>query len=230
LGAGLGVALGFWLLYGAGRELFRRAITPTRIFKLPARVWGMSLAHAGIGLFVLGAVVETSTRYEQTIALEAGQSATLAGWTLTLDGVQGVEGPNWYADRGVLTASKGSAKARLAPEKRYYPAAQMPTTETAIHKTVWGDLYAALGDARTHNGVTRWTFRVYFNPLVDFIFFGVLLMGLGGLLAAFGPKAKPLAAASQTAGDVTASDTSETKDDAPATEAETGAPADGSTA
>jgi len=188
LGAGLGVALGLWLLYGSGRELFRRAVTPSRIFKLPARVWGMSLAHAGIGLFVIGAVVETSTRYEQTIALSAGQSANLAGWELTLDKVITAEGPNWYSDRGVLVATKGGQRAELQPENRYYPAARMPTTETAIHKTASGDLYAALGDRRTVDGVTRWTFRVYFNPLIDFIFFGTFLMALGGAMATFGKK------------------------------------------
>ena len=190
LGAALGVALGVWLLYGAGSELLRRAITPSRIFKLPARVWGMSLAHAGIGLFVIGAVVETSARYEQTLALTAGQSANLAGWEITLEGVETSEGPNWYSDRGILIASKGASKAILRPETRYYPAAQMPTTETAIHKTAFGDLYAALGDRRSVDGVTRWTFRVYFNPLIDLIFLGTLLMALGGCFAIFGKKVR----------------------------------------
>ena len=190
LGAALGVALGVWLFYGAGYELLRRAITPSRVFKLPARVWGMSLAHAGIGLFVIGAVVETSSRYEQTLALTAGQSANLAGWEITLEGVETSEGPNWYSDRGILIASKGATKAILRPETRYYPAAQMPTTETAIHKTAFGDLYAALGDRRSVDGVTRWTFRVYFNPLIDLIFLGTFLMALGGCFAIFGKKVK----------------------------------------
>ncbi len=186
LGAGLGVALGLWLLYGAGYELWRRAMTLNRLFKLPARVWGMSLAHAGIGLFVIGAVVETSSRYEQTLALTAGQSASLAGWEISLEGVETSEGPNWYADRGILVVSKGASKAILRPETRYYPAAQMPTTETAIHKTAFGDLYAALGDRRSVDGVIRWTFRVYFNPLIDLIFLGTILMALGGGFAIFG--------------------------------------------
>ena len=197
LGAALGVALGVWLLYGAGYELVRRAITPSRIFKLPARVWGMSLAHAGIGLFVIGAVVETSSRYEQTLALTAGQSANLAGWEITLEGVETSEGPNWYSDRGILIASKGATKAILRPETRYYPAAQMPTTETAIHKTAFGDLYAALGDRRSVDGVTRWTFRVYFNPLIDLIFLGIILMALGGCFAIFGKKVKIVEEASE---------------------------------
>ncbi len=188
LGAGVGVALGLWLVYGAGRELVRRAVTLPRIFALPARVWGMSLAHLGIGLFVIGAVVQTSGRYEQTVALQAGQSVEVAGWAVTLEDVRSAEGPNWYADRATLTARKGSASARLLPEKRYYPAARMPTTETAIHKTGFGDLYTALGDRREVDGKTIWTFRIYYNPLIDLIFFGVFLMALGGVFAAAGGR------------------------------------------
>lgn len=191
LGAGVGLGLGLWLIYGAGRELLRRAIVLPRVFTLPARVWGMSLAHLGIGLFVIGAVVQTSGRYEQTVALEAGQSVVVAGWSVTLDAVRSAEGPNWYADRATLIARKGSSSARLQPEKRYYPAARMPTTETAIHKTGFGDLYTALGDRRNLDGKTIWTFRVYYNPLIDLIFFGVFLMALGGVFAAFGGRKAP---------------------------------------
>ena len=190
LGAGLGVALGLWLVFGAGRELLRRAVTLKRIFSMPLRVWGMSLAHLGIGLFVIGAVVETSGRYEQTVALAAGEQAAIAGWAVTLEEVRSAEGPNWYADRATLLARKGSASATLKPEKRYYPAARMPTSETAIHKTGAGDLYAALGDRREVEGRTVWTFRIYYNPLIDLIFFGVFLMALGGALAAFGGRGK----------------------------------------
>jgi len=183
LGAALGVALGLWLIGGAFWELKRRAITFPRIFRLPPRVWGMTLAHAGIGLFIIGAVVETTTRYESTVALTEGSSGKVAGWTLTLDNVGSIEGPNWYADKAVLTAVKGSARAVLEPMKRYYPAARMPTTETAIYKTGTGDLYAALGERRIIDGQSKWVFRVYFNPLIDFVYFGVVLIGIGGLLS-----------------------------------------------
>ena len=180
IGAALGLALGAWLVIGALWELKRRAITPGRIFRLPPRVWGMTLAHMGLGLFVIGAVVETTGRYETTVALAEGGSDTVAGWTLTLDQVRAIEGPNWYADRAQLTATRGGAKAIMTPMKRYYPAAQMPTTETAIHKTGTGDLYAALGEQRMVDGAPRWVFRVYYNPMIDLLYFGVILMALGG--------------------------------------------------
>jgi len=180
LGAAFGLALGVWLVFGALYELSRRAVTVKRVFKMPPRVWGMTLAHVGLGLFVIGAVVETTGRYETTVALAEGGTGNAAGWTLTLDEVRAIEGPNWYADRAVLTAVKGGTKAVLAPMKRYYPAAQMPTTETAIHKTGTGDLYMALGEQRIVDGEPRWVFRVYFNPLIDLVYFGVILMAIGG--------------------------------------------------
>ena len=198
IGALIGVGLGLWLIYGAVAELLRRSVVLARVFRLPSRVWGMSLAHAGIGLFVIGAVVETSAPFERTVALEIGQSTTLAGWTLELDSVDSGEGPNWYADYGTLIATRNGKRATLQPETRYYPAASMPTTETAIHKTGLGDLYAALGDRRTVDGTTRWTFRVYYNPLIDLIFFGVLLMGLGGAMAAFGGRPRETASEEQS--------------------------------
>ena len=183
IGAALGLALGAWLVFGSVWELKRRAITPGRIFRLPPRVWGMTLAHLGLGLFVIGAVVETTGRYETTVALAEGGSAKVIGWTLTLDEVRAIEGPNWYADRAVLTAARSGSRAVMTPMKRYYPAAQMPTTETAIHKTGTGDLYAALGEQRMVDGEPRWVFRVYYNPMIDLLYFGVILMALGGVFS-----------------------------------------------
>jgi len=183
LGAAFGLALGVWLIGGALWELRRRAVTLKRVFRVSPRVWGMTLAHMGIGLFIIGAVIETTERFETTVALVEGGSGEAAGWTLTLDDVRSIEGPNWYADKAVLTAVKGGVTTVLQPMKRYYPAARMPTTETAIFKTGTGDLYAALGEQRIVDGQARWVFRVYFNPLIDFVYFGVLLIGLGGFLS-----------------------------------------------
>ena len=190
VGAAFGVALGVWLAGGAVLEIFRRAVSPGRIFRLPARVWGMTLAHAGLGFFIIGAVVETSTRYETTLALAEGGSGSVAGWDLTLEEVRAIEGPNWYADRAIITARRGTTETRLQPMKRFYPAAMMPTTETAIHKTGMGDLYIALGEKREVSDGARWVFRVYYNPLIDVLYFGVVLLGIGALLCML-PGRKP---------------------------------------
>ncbi|WP_084396928.1 heme lyase CcmF/NrfE family subunit [Henriciella aquimarina] len=190
--AGVGLAIAVWLIFGAAQEIWRRAKTVERLPKMPMRVWGMTLAHAGLGLFVAGAVLETTARTQTTLALQEGQSQEVAGWTMTLDDVSSIEGPNWYADRATLTATRGGTKATLKPQKRYYPAARMPTTETAIHKTGTADLYVALGDGRrSREGETRWTFEVFLNPFIDFIYLGVALIALGAGLSMVGKRKRP---------------------------------------
>ncbi len=186
LGAAFGLALGVWLVASAIAELARRAVTVRRVFRLPARVWGMTLAHLGLGLFVIGAVVQTTGRYETTLDLALGDTAKAAGWEVTLEDMRSIEGPNWYAERAELQVRRGGAQAVLQPEKRFYPASRMPTTETAIYKTGTGDFYTALGDRRVIDGQVRWTFRVYYNPLIDLIFAGVIIIGLGGLVTVAG--------------------------------------------
>lgn len=181
--AGLGLGLGFWLVLGSVYEMLRRAKTWPRLLRMPSRVWGMTLAHVGLGIFVIGAVIETSARFERTLDMAVGQSTELAGWELTLADVQSVEGPNWYADRASMVLERGSFSTILEPEKRYYPASRMPTTETAIHSTGTSDIYLALGDRRVIDGEVRWTFRAYFNPLIDLVFLGVVIMALGGLVS-----------------------------------------------
>ncbi len=189
--AGVGLAIGVWLIFGAGQEIWRRAKTFKRLPRMPIRVWGMTIAHAGLGLFMIGAVLQTSGRTQTTLALQEGQSGTVAGWTMTLDDVRSIEGPNWYAERATLTATRPGARTVMEPQKRYYPAARMPTTETAIHKTGTSDLYVAFGDGRRTEAGTRWTFEVFVNPLIDLVYLGVILIALGAGLSFVGKRSVP---------------------------------------
>ena len=100
-----------------------------------------------------------------------------------LDDVEAIEGPNWYADRASLTVSRAGETVLLQPQKRIYPAARMPTTETAIHSFGTSDLYLALGDRRTGEGAARWTFEIFINPMISLVYWGVCLIGLGGVLS-----------------------------------------------
>ena len=182
-----GLSLGFWLIFGAIVELLRRAVYPSKLLRLPLRVWGMTIAHAGIGVFTLGAVIESSWRVEETITMDIGEQRSFAGWTLTLDSVRSVEGPNWYAQEAQVTARRSSAQSRvLKPQRRFYPAAQMPTTETAILKRPFGDIYVALGDYRETNAGGYFVFRTYFNPFIGLVYLGVSLIALGGLFSLIG--------------------------------------------
>jgi cytochrome c-type biogenesis protein CcmF len=93
-------------------------------------------------------------------------------------------GPNFNAARGDVSLSRnGKQIDTMHPEKRIYIAqSQMPMTEASIRTGIRGDVYVSLGEAVDDKG--SWTVRVYYKPLVTWIWGGCALMGLGGFLAA----------------------------------------------
>ena len=183
-----GVMVGAWVVVGTGLDLARRAGAGGigRLFRLPLNVWGMAIAHVGIGLFAIGAVTEAAARETRTFPLSAGQSVQFEGWTFRFDGTRQVAGPNYEATRGdiFVTHEDGSTET-IHPEKRFYQVAETATTEVAIRKTMGGDMYVNLGDTiREQPGV--WRIQITHHPLIDLVFGGPLLIALGGFFALAG--------------------------------------------
>lgn len=182
-----GVALGVWMIGGVATDLVRRAGGGglRQLARLTMPVWGMAIAHAGLGVFVIGAVSEAAVRTEQTFALAPGETATLRGRSFTFEGVTAEEGPNYYAQRAKITSAKGGDSIVLFPEKRFYPVGGQATTEVGIRKTLTGDIYVALGESlRGKPGA--WTLRVAYHPLIDWVFGGAALIALGAFCSLAG--------------------------------------------
>jgi cytochrome c-type biogenesis protein CcmF len=187
-----GLALGAWLIAGAVAEILERsrafrtsaAETWRRLTGLPRGAWGMTLAHLGLGVFVLGACFETGWRAEAAETLPLGGSLDVGGYHLTLDNVNPVEGPNYDADRGVITATKsGRPVCRAEPERRLYLANGQTTSEVAICNRGASHLYIVLGERRDAGGKAVWLVRAYWNPWAVLIFAGPVIMALGGLIS-----------------------------------------------
>ncbi len=186
----LGITAAAWLAVGtltefAGRiALFRAtpAASLARIVHLPRSAWGMTLAHFGLAVAVAGITASSTWRTESIQTLSRGEAVDVAGYTFTFLGAHAVQGPNYTATRGVFTVAKdGAAIATLRPETRRYPVEGQDTTEAAIRSTFLGDLYAVIGDP-TEDGEAFVT-RLYFNPLVPWIWAGVLIVVVGGLVS-----------------------------------------------
>jgi cytochrome c-type biogenesis protein CcmF len=180
----IGVFVGVWVIGGVVIDLARRIGQGglKRAGALSLGVWGMSLAHIGLGLFVIGAVTETAARVERTYVLAPGQSVELRGWSFTFNGVQEVEGPNFYASEGLILVTHDGRTGEMRPQKRIYPVAGTPTTEVALRKTLGGDVYVAMGDpVREQPGA--WRIRISHHPMIDWIFGGAILIALGGFMA-----------------------------------------------
>jgi cytochrome c-type biogenesis protein CcmF len=141
-----------------------------------------SLAHAGMGLTVLGIVATSAWQSERVVTMRAGDSTQIAGYALTFRGVAPARGPNYQEQVGLFAVTRGgSAVTELAPAKRLYDAPPQPTTEAAIHVALTGDLYVVLGDEVKDGG--GYVVRLYFNPLVRLIWIGAVVMALGGALS-----------------------------------------------
>jgi cytochrome c-type biogenesis protein CcmF len=132
-------------------------------------------------VFIIGVTAVNGFEVEQDLRMEPGQSATIAGMRVRFDGVREVRGPNYIAARGTLVLSRDDRHlATLHPERRTYLVTRMPMTETAIDRGFTRDLYVSLGEPL---GGAAWSVRVYYKPLVNWIWAGCVLMALGGLLA-----------------------------------------------
>ena len=175
--AGIGFLLAFWVIASGCLQIIRQAKAgkPTRSFI------GMQVAHLGIAVFVIGVTMVGAYQEEKDVRMSAGETVTVGGYQIQLQGVNLVPGPNYQAMRGTFLLSKnGGSQTSLYPEKRNYFSSTMPMTEAAIDVGLTRDIYVSLGEELPDKS---WAVRVYYKPFVDWIWGGCLLMALGGVLA-----------------------------------------------
>ena len=118
---------------------------------------------------------------EKIVSARPGQSFELAGYTLALDAVNQVSGPDYSATRADMRLLRdGSEIAAMHPEKRFYPVENGTATGVAIRTNLLADVYAVIGDP---DGMGGYVLRLYYNPLVPWIWLGAAAMALGGLVS-----------------------------------------------
>ncbi len=203
--AALAMGLAAWLIVGALVEwaervkLFRAdaGTVWSRALNLPRASWGMTIAHAGMGLIVMGIAGVTAWQTEVIRLARAGDAFDVAGYNFVFKGVERTEGPNFHAVRATFEVYRGERlHAVMTPERRYFPVAGSATTETSIRTNLLADLYATIGDpeipAPPGNAPaflmptqpdTAWTVRIYHNPLVPWIWLGACTMVIGGIVS-----------------------------------------------
>jgi len=186
----LGIALATWIAGGAMVEfcdrirLFQSPLRESfsRLSRSPRSSFGMTVAHLGVAVAIAGMTASSVWNTERIQLMNPGETVAVAGYTFTFEGARRVNGPNYEAVRGRFNVQKdGQPFAVLEPERRLYTVRGQPTTEAAIKTTFLGDLYAVIGEADGTGGT--YVTRLYFNPLVAWIWAGTLMMAAGGAIS-----------------------------------------------
>jgi len=189
--AAIGMVLSFWVVFSA-IGLLRDQARGRGLLRVGASTWGMTLGHLGLAVFAVGISLTSLYSTEKDLRMDPGQSYELAGYSFLFKGVQGLDGVNYHADRGLVEVSRdGAPVARMEPEKRVYRVQTMPMTEAAIDAGLTRDLFVALGEPLGDAGA--WSVRVYHKPYVRWIWLGALIMAIGGIVSATDRRYRVLA-------------------------------------
>jgi cytochrome c-type biogenesis protein CcmF len=142
----------------------------------------MTFAHVGLAFWTLGVTYAGLFSVEKDVRLGPGQAAQIGAYRFLFEGTQVSTGPNYRADIGTMQVQRdGRRVATLRPEKRLYPSQNSVMTEAAVDHNPLRDLYVALGEPI---GERDWALRLYYKPMMRLVWFGGLLMFIGGGLAA----------------------------------------------
>ena len=187
--APLMIGLAVFVILGALTDLAERvqlfrspfSISLRRARGLPRSTYGTALAHLGLGVALIGIVCETTWNSENIANMAVGDSARVGAYTATLEGITQQQGPNFREQIAKFNITRdGRQIGVMAPSKRGFATRGTSTTEAALMTRGASQLYISLGDAHTDGSIAV---RMYYKPLVLLIWFGPVLMALGGALS-----------------------------------------------
>lgn len=186
ISAVVSLAVAFWIMASSAHGIYHRVRNKrtklASVLHTPASFWGMITAHLGLGVFTLGVAMTSIYSEEEAVRMAPGDTYTVAGYQFLFNGVQEIEGPNYRSAAGLFSIDRqGKKVGDLIAEKRIYNVRQDVMTEAGIDASFTRDLFVALGEPLDAGA---WSVRLQVKPFIRWIWYGCLLMGLGGLLAA----------------------------------------------
>ncbi|HCW61772.1 MAG TPA: heme lyase NrfEFG subunit NrfE, partial [Sphingobium sp.] len=173
---GLTVAIGVGIASLA--PLWKRKLLRTPLF-----TWGMVIAHLGCAVSLAGMACDSAFTVEKLVAARPGEAIRTAGWTLRFVKIMPLAGDNWTALQADMAVDRGGRAVMMRPQSRFFTSPPTTTSEAALLTRWDGQLYVVLGE-EVEGG--RWQLRIWWKPFVTLIWFGGVLIALGGALALVG--------------------------------------------
>ena len=168
------LALAYWVLFSLLQSLWERRKRSKNL-----KYWVMFLAHFGFSLTVIGVVVTSYYGVEMDVRMQQGETQMLNGFKLRYLDERQFRGPNYKAYEVGFEVSQGTNQKMIYPQKRIYDVGQMVMTDSAIWANLFRDIYVSLGEPLSKNS---WSVRLYYKPMVRFIWLGGLFMFFGGAI------------------------------------------------
>ena len=175
----VGVSLAFWtILTGISPLIKNRFSINKSLIYMP-----MILGHIGLGLMILGITVTSSygITFDDSMSIE--QSSNVGDYEFKLTEIGRRNGPNYLAQYASIEISKdGEYIETVYPEKRVYDSSSMGMTEAGIEANLFRDLFIAVGE---DIGGGSWSMHLQYKPLLRLIWYGPIVMMLGGFIRVF---------------------------------------------
>ena len=169
----VGIILSFWIIFNNLLMLIKK----NRKYSI-----SMIIAHLGVGLLILGITGSSVWQKEEITKMKINEKIKIEKYNIIFNGINEIRGPNYVALQGIFFVydDKKNIVTKLKPENRFYPIENNFTTEASIHTNLFRDLYIVLGEGNLNDG---WVVRIYYNPLVVWIWVGALVIFLGGIIS-----------------------------------------------
>jgi cytochrome c-type biogenesis protein CcmF len=158
------------------------------LFHRNTRRYGGYIVHFGVAVVIIG-ILGTPFNQDKEKEMGFGDKMTIGPYTLVCQSYTQDDNPNYSNEWAIINVFKGGEQiTTMYPERRFYKASQQPQTLPRIRSTIKEDLYL------TYEGLNETTGRpiikAHLNPLVMWIWVGVLIM-IGGTLLGLIPNAAP---------------------------------------
>jgi cytochrome c-type biogenesis protein CcmF len=167
----VGIVLSFWIISNNLIMLIKK----NKKYSI-----SMIIAHLGVGLLILGITGSSVWQEEKITRMKIDEKTKIEKYTIVFNKIEEIRRSNYIALQGnfLVFDKKRKIITKLKPENRFYPIENNFTTEASIHTNLFRDLYIVLGEGNSNDG---WVVRIYYNPLVIWIWIGALVIFWGGI-------------------------------------------------
>jgi cytochrome c-type biogenesis protein CcmF len=149
------------------------------------RRYGGYIIHIGVVLIAMGVIGDAYFKEETQGTIGQGESLTVGGYQLEFKELLGYPGSDGREIVEAVTSlsQAGQPIRELSPRRDYFVIQEQPVSVPGVYSTPGMDFYVLL--AGWNDQGTSATFKIYINPLINWVWVGGIVMILGTIIAAW---------------------------------------------